>query len=109
MAITPTMPGRTGLQDWSVKEGVVPSCKSEIKTANGTTAVAFTHTTRALMPVAPCTATADLILTLASGSTLTIPKANVNPVFAPGSILPLAVTSFKFSAAESTFKIVGLF
>ena len=98
-----------GLQSWSVKEAGAPVTSAEIKTGNGTTSVAFSSTSRAMMGVVAPAGTEALTLTLASGETIVIPGAAVASVFAPGSIVPFACDSFVFGGAESAFKVIALF
>ena len=98
-----------GLQSWSVKESGAPVTSAEIQTANDTTTVSFSSTTRAMMGVVAPAGTEDLTLTLAGGGTLVIPGAAVSAVFAPGGIVPFACDSFVFAGSEDEFKVVGLF
>ena len=98
-----------GLQSWSVKESGAPVTSAEIKTADDTTTVSFSSTTRGMMGVVIPANTEDLTLTLAGGGTLVIPGAAVAAVFAPGGIVPFACDSFVFAGSEDEFKVVGLF
>ena len=98
-----------GLQSWSVKESGAPVTSAEIKTADDTTTVSFSSTTRGMMGVVIPANTEDLTLTLAGGGTLVIPGAAVAAVFAPGGIVPFACDSFVFAGSEDDFKVVGLF
>ena len=98
-----------GLQSWSVKESGAPVTSAEIKTADDTTTVSFSSTTRGMMGVVIPANTENLTLTLAGGGTLVIPGAAVAAVFAPGGIVPFACDSFSFGGTETGFKVVGLF
>ena len=98
-----------GLQSWSVKESGAPVTSAEIQTANDTTTVSFSSTTRGMMGVVIPANTENLTLTLAGGGTLVIPGAAVAAVFAPGGIVPFACDSFSFGGTETGFKVVGLF
>jgi|26BtaG_2_1085354.scaffolds.fasta_scaffold20832_2 hypothetical protein len=109
MAIEYTFTGKTNPQDWTVKEAGAPVSKAEIKIANDTNEVSFSHTTRAILGVVVPTNTEDLTLNLAGGGTVVIPGAAVAAIFAPGGIVPFAVKSFVFGGAESGFKVIGLF
>ena len=98
-----------GLQSWSVKDSGAPVTSAELKTADDTTTVSFSSTTRGMMGVVIPANTEDLTLTLAGGGTLVIPGAAVAAVFAPGGIVPFACDSFVFAGSEDEFKVVGLF
>ena len=83
MAIEYTFTGKTNPQDWTVKEAGAPVSKAEIKIANDTNEVSFSHTTRAILGVVVPTNTEDLTLNLAGGGTVVIPGAAVAAIFAP--------------------------
>ena len=98
-----------GPQSWSIQESGAPVSSCEIKTGNGTTAVSFSSTTRAIMGTTAATGSGTLTLNLAGGGTIVIPNAAINAIFAPGGIVPFACDSFVFSASESAFQVIGLF
>jgi hypothetical protein len=98
-----------GLQSWSVKEQGSPILSAEIKTGDGTTAITFSNTTRAMMGVVVPAGTQDLTITFGSGQTVVIPGAAVSAIFAPGAIVPFACDSFVFAGSETAFKVIGLF
>ena len=98
-----------GIQDYTVKESQAPIVAAEIKTANGTADVSFTSTTRGIIGMTACANAVTLTLTLSAGGTLVLPnKDAINAMFAPGSVIPFAVDSFKMGGAESTFSIIGI-
>ena len=103
-------------REWSVRESSAPIVSAAIMTGPGSTAIVESTLngkltpTRALMGLVAPAGTNNLDLYLTDGTVLTLPGATVSAVFAPGGIVPFAITAFKFAAGtESAFKIVAIY
>ena len=102
------------MYDWSVKEAGAPILEVESLSAPADGSLkSYEKATRAVLAISvptPVAAThGALTLNFAGGDTLVIPQGSVRAVFAPGSLLPFGLLSWKFVGDASDFVLVGLF